>query len=80
MAARTTASILRAAGLGDLVTTSIADYKSLAISLAKDRPLRGALRAQLLANRDTSPLFDAAAFATALEAAYTQMANTARAQ
>jgi predicted O-linked N-acetylglucosamine transferase (SPINDLY family) len=51
----------------------------LALALARDPARRAALRAHLLAARDTSPLFDAPAYARALESAYTTMANRARA-
>src|SRR4029077_17585051 len=56
-ASRVSASILAAAGLGDLVTTSLADYHALALRYASDRQLLAQLKARVAGCR-TSPLFD----------------------
>jgi predicted O-linked N-acetylglucosamine transferase (SPINDLY family) len=68
--ARMAASLLSAAGLGELITTSDADYERLALSLATAPARLAALRARLAANRDSQPLFDSAGFTLHIEAAY----------
>jgi predicted O-linked N-acetylglucosamine transferase (SPINDLY family) len=70
---RVAASLLYAAGLPELVTTSLAQYEDAARSLATDPPRLAALRSKLLRSRDTSPLFDTARMTRDLEAAYTVM-------
>jgi predicted O-linked N-acetylglucosamine transferase (SPINDLY family) len=72
-AARVAASLLGAIGLGELVTTSVADYESQALRLARDPALLARIRARLGDNRQTAPLFDTARTAANLEAAYMQM-------
>ncbi len=72
-AGRVAASVLNAAGLPELVTTTLRDYETLALSLAREPARLAALRAKLAHNRDTCPLFDVARFTRHLEAAYTQM-------
>lgn len=68
-AARVAASLLRAAGLPELVTADSAAYEALALELsAADGRLRD-WRARLQAQRRALPLFDAARFARAFEAA-----------
>jgi predicted O-linked N-acetylglucosamine transferase (SPINDLY family) len=72
-AARMAGSLLRAIGLPEAVTTSLADYESLVLELAA-RPARLAeWRARLAANRRSAPLFDTARFTAHLEAAYLEM-------
>jgi predicted O-linked N-acetylglucosamine transferase (SPINDLY family) len=78
-ASRVGAGLLKAVGLPELITASLDEYKALALALARDPARRAALRAHLLAARDSAALFDAAAFARALESAYTTMAERARA-
>jgi FkbM family methyltransferase len=70
---RVAASLLHAAGLPELVTTSLAEYEELARTLAQDPQKLALLKAKLLRNRDTEPLFDTAGFARHLEAAYAAM-------
>lgn len=77
-ASRVGASLLRAVNLPELVAPTTDAYRDMAIALARDPGRRAALRAHLLAARDTAPLFDAPAFARALEAAYDAMAARAR--
>jgi predicted O-linked N-acetylglucosamine transferase (SPINDLY family) len=59
---RMAGSLLRAVDLPELVTHTLDDYEALAIALGNDRPRLAALRARLLAARDTSPLFDTPRF------------------
>lgn len=72
-AGRVAASLLSAAGLPDLITTTPADYEALSLSLARDGERLAAVRGRLAAGRTTSRLFDSAAFTRALEALYVAM-------
>jgi len=72
-AGRVAASVVTALGLPDLVTRSPEDYEALAVALATDSARLGEIRERLARNRDTSPLFDAAAFAASIEAAFAAM-------
>jgi predicted O-linked N-acetylglucosamine transferase (SPINDLY family) len=72
-AGRVAGSLLHAAGLPELVTTSLGDYESLALKLASEPALLSSLRGKLAENRTTRPLFDADRFRRHIEAAYTQM-------
>jgi predicted O-linked N-acetylglucosamine transferase (SPINDLY family) len=67
------ASLLKAVGLPELITTSHHDYEALALKLARDRPLLASLKAKLADNRLTCPLFDTRRFARHIEAAYATM-------
>jgi len=77
-ASRVSASILPAAGLADLVTTSLADYHALALRYASDRQLLAALKARVAGCR-SSPLFDSKRFARDLEKAYAAVVERSRA-
>jgi predicted O-linked N-acetylglucosamine transferase (SPINDLY family) len=77
-ASRVSASILTAAGLADLVTTSLADYHALALRYASDRQLLAELKARVAGCR-TSPLFDSRQFARDLERAYAAVVERSRA-
>jgi protein O-GlcNAc transferase len=57
---RVAASLLRTIGVPELVTSSLADYEALALSLARNPQMLAGSRARLAANRLTSPLYDAA--------------------
>jgi predicted O-linked N-acetylglucosamine transferase (SPINDLY family) len=70
---RVAASVLHAIGLPELVTASLAEYEELAAALALDRDRLATVKAKLMRNRETQPLFDTARFARDLEAAYTIM-------
>ncbi|MBM3512853.1 MAG: hypothetical protein FJX59_03970 [Alphaproteobacteria bacterium] len=69
-AGRAAASMLTAVGLPELITHAPGEYEVLAIELARDLPQLNGLRARLERNRATSPLFDTAQFARAIEQAY----------
>jgi len=75
---RTTASILHAAGLPELVASSLAGYEALALSLARDPGRLDALRRKLAANRTTAPLFDGARYRRHVEQAYLRMVERQR--
>jgi predicted O-linked N-acetylglucosamine transferase (SPINDLY family) len=75
MAARTSASELRAAGLAELVAASLDEYEAIALSLARDRE-----RLRALATRNairSSALFDMARYARSFEAGLGRMWNEA---
>lgn len=72
-AGRVAASLLTAAGLPELITTSLDEYETLALSLATTPARLARLRQKLERERLTAPLFDTPAFARHLEAAYGKM-------
>ena len=72
-AARVAASVLTAAGLSELITTSRPAYEALAVELAGDRARLANIRRDLAAARDSGPLFDIAAYTRDLEEAYRQV-------
>ena len=71
--ARVAASLLQAIGLPELVAADLTEYEELARTLALNPEKLAALKAKLLHNRDTEPLFDTAGFTRNLEAAYVAM-------
>ncbi|HEV7820774.1 MAG TPA: hypothetical protein VGO84_06295, partial [Burkholderiales bacterium] len=70
---RVAASLLSAIGMPELVTASLAEYEELARSLACARERLAAIKAKLIRNRDSEPMFDTARFTRYLESAYTTM-------
>ena len=70
---RVASSVLRAAGLPELVTGSIAEYETLALKLATDRAALEAIRTRLAAGRDQCVLFNTHRFRRHIEAAYATM-------
>jgi predicted O-linked N-acetylglucosamine transferase (SPINDLY family) len=72
-AGRVAASLLQAAGLDELITTSLSDYEALALKLARDPALLASIKTRLAQNRDSCPLFDTARATRGIEAAYTLM-------
>ena len=72
-ASRVAGSILCAAGLPELITTTIADYEALALRLAQDRALLQGVRDKLASNRLTTPLFDSERTTRQIEEAYERM-------
>ncbi len=72
-AGRMSASLLQAIGLPDLIAHTTEEYEELAFRLATDRELLDSIKQRLVRNRATSSLFDTAAFAKNLEAAYRTM-------
>jgi protein O-GlcNAc transferase len=73
LAGRVAASVLTAAGLPELITTSLEDYEALALKLAHDPALLGGMKEKLRHNRASCPLFDTARFTRHIEAAYETM-------
>src|SRR5579859_1368639 len=72
-AGRVAASILKAVDLSELITTSLADYESLALKIAREPALAIALKQKLAHNRDACALFDTARFTRHMETAYSIM-------
>jgi protein O-GlcNAc transferase len=72
-AGRVAASLLRAVGLPELITDSLADYESLALELVNDRALLRSYRDRLTRNPARLPLFDTVCTTRQIEAAYEQM-------
>ena len=70
---RVGASLLHAAGLPELVTTSIEDYEALALKLAATPALLGDIREKLIRQRPAAPLFDMSRTVRHLEQAYRVM-------
>ncbi len=70
---RSGASLLRNAGLADLIAQSPDEYLRAAVDLAADRARLAALRAGLRDRLRASPLLDAAGFARAVEDAFDSM-------
>jgi protein O-GlcNAc transferase len=70
---RVAASLLRAAGVPELITGSLAEYEAMAVRLAEDRVLLASLKAKLAANRNSCALFNPERFARHIESAYTVM-------
>jgi predicted O-linked N-acetylglucosamine transferase (SPINDLY family) len=73
MQSRIGASILRAAGLPELVTHSLDEYEGLAARLATDASALATIRRKLQTNRLVCPLFDTDRFRRHIEAAYVRM-------
>jgi hypothetical protein len=72
-ASRVAGSLLHAVGLPELVTQTLDEYEALALRLASDPQLLGALRGRLADNRLTAPLFDSARHCRHLEDAYQEV-------
>jgi protein O-GlcNAc transferase len=72
-AGRVAASLLKAVGLSELITTSLDEYEALALNLAHDPTLLAAIKRKLADNRNTYPLFDTARFTSHIESAYVTM-------
>ena len=72
-AGRIAASLLRAGGLPELVTSSLEEYAAKGVELALDRDQLPALKEKLSVNRACNPLFDTKRFTRHLEAAFTAM-------
>jgi protein O-GlcNAc transferase len=70
---RVGASLLRAAGLEELVAASPDDYYQLALALARNPARLHALRSRLADEKADCPLFDMPRFVRSLEAVYARM-------
>jgi protein O-GlcNAc transferase len=74
-AGRVAGSIVRAAGLSELVASSPRDYEALALALARDPARLAGIRSRLGVGRSNLPLFDMAKRTRDLEALYARMAE-----
>jgi predicted O-linked N-acetylglucosamine transferase (SPINDLY family) len=77
-AGRVAASLLKAIGLDELVTRTLAEYEALALRLAREPAYLAALKDRLIRNRDGSLLFDTQRATHNIEIAYQTMADIAR--
>lgn len=77
-AARVGASLVRAAGLPELVARDERDYVAIAIKLGRDRAQCAALKRKLVANRQHAPFFDGRRVVAGLEAVYLEMWRQSR--
>ena len=77
-AGRVAASLLKAIGLPELATQSMDDYEDLAVTLARTPSALAEVKAKLLRNRETHPLFDTGRFTRHLERAFATMVERQR--
>ena len=75
MAARASASEVRAAGLSELISSSHQDYASIALALVRDRARLADLTARLRGQGRTSALFDMTLYARRFEDAVLRIAG-----
>lgn len=78
-ASRVCGSLVRSAGLPELVCATEAEYVDLAVALAKDPARVADLKAKLTASRDTCDLFNMDLLTRSLEELYAEMAADYRA-
>jgi predicted O-linked N-acetylglucosamine transferase (SPINDLY family) len=72
-ASRVAGSLLHSIGIPELATSTLEEYKSLALKLASDPASLSVLRDRLRQNRLAAPLFDMPRFCRHLERAYDEM-------
>lgn len=77
-ASRVAGSLLNACSLDSLITESMADYERIAIELATQPAKLQAIKSQILANRDSYPLFDTQRYAKNLESAFEHIVDNYR--
>jgi protein O-GlcNAc transferase len=77
-AGRVAASLLNAVGLPELITTTRDEYEKLALALARDPERLAALKAKLMRNRLTTPLFNTEMTTRHIERAYQEMVERHR--
>jgi predicted O-linked N-acetylglucosamine transferase (SPINDLY family) len=70
---RVSASFLTNLGLPELIATSLDEYESITLSLARDPERLAGIRRQLAEAKRTAPLFDLDRLVRNLEAAYLRM-------
>jgi len=76
--ARISGSVLKAAGVPELIAHSAGEYRQLMLSLARDPVRLSDLRARLAATRHQCALFDAQRFTRALERAFLEMTRRSK--
>jgi predicted O-linked N-acetylglucosamine transferase (SPINDLY family) len=72
-ASRVCGSLVRSAGLPDLVCADLAQYVDTAVSLGRNRATLAEYRRRLEANRDSCVLFDSPLLVRSMEGLYAQM-------
>jgi predicted O-linked N-acetylglucosamine transferase (SPINDLY family) len=77
-AGRVAASVVTAAGLGELVAATTQDYENEAVRLAEDPARLASLKERLATARTNAPLFDTAAYTRHLESAFATMHRRAQ--
>ena len=60
-------------GLPELITSTLDDYETLAVTLANDRQKLAQVKARVASHRETYPLFDTGRYCRHLETAYQTM-------
>jgi len=70
---RVAASLLRAAGIPELATSSLGEYEQLARALACEPERLASIKTKLERNREAAPLFDTAHYTRHLESAFVTM-------
>jgi protein O-GlcNAc transferase len=75
---RVAASLLRAAGVPELIAGSLGEYEAMALKLAEDPALLASLKTKLADNRGSCALFNQERFARHIEAAYAAMSERAQ--
>jgi predicted O-linked N-acetylglucosamine transferase (SPINDLY family) len=73
-ASRMCGSLLKAVGLPQLITHSLAEYENMAVELARNPKRIKQLKAHLARTRDTCPLFDSPATVRAMEDIFERVA------
>jgi predicted O-linked N-acetylglucosamine transferase (SPINDLY family) len=71
--ARVSASLLTAIGLEELITKSSEEYEKKAIELAQDPKKLQEIKAKLLHNKETYPLFNTRRFTKNIECLYVEI-------
>jgi predicted O-linked N-acetylglucosamine transferase (SPINDLY family) len=79
-AGRVAASLLKAIGVPELVTSTVQAYEALAIELAENPVRLAEIKKTLAGHRLTTPLFDTARYTRHIEAAYIVMVERYRAR
>lgn len=72
-ASRVAGSLLKAAGLDEMITYTLADYENKTMYLAANPQALNAMKQKLIDERMTSALFDTAKFVRSLEAIYKEI-------
>jgi protein O-GlcNAc transferase len=75
---RVAASLLRAAGVPELIAGSLSEYEAMALKLAEDPALLASLKRKLVESRGSCALFNQERFARHIEAAYAAMSERAQ--
>ena len=77
-ASRVSESILRSAGMNQLIVNDLEEYEELAIKLSSDKIFFRKIKDEINKNVKSSPLFDTELFCDNLEKIYKQMFQIAR--